>query len=201
MEEMAKARRAPLPPLRHDQRRLGGARALLRARPPSALVRQPPLDPLVKLYADGALGSRGAALLEPYSDDPNNNGPARLDARDISGRRRARAQGRLPGEHARHRRPRQPRRARRLRRGAQGGARRRSPLPHRARADPQPRRHPALRGARRHPVDAGDVHQTSDMYWAGNRLGRRALLGAYAWRSLLNTGVIIPNGSDFPVER
>jgi len=43
-------------------------------------------------------------------------------------------------------------------------------------------------------------HQTSDMYWAGNRLGPTRLLGAYAWRALLQTGVIIPNGSDFPVE-
>jgi len=44
-------------------------------------------------------------------------------------------------------------------------------------------------------------HQTSDMYWAGNRLGPTRLLGAYAWRALLETGVIIPNGSDFPVEQ
>jgi predicted amidohydrolase YtcJ len=44
-------------------------------------------------------------------------------------------------------------------------------------------------------------HQTSDMYWAGNRLGQNRLLGAYAWRSLLATGVVIPNGSDFPVEQ
>jgi predicted amidohydrolase YtcJ len=44
------------------------------------------------------------------------------------------------------------------------------------------------------------VHQTSDMYWAGTRLGPARLHGAYAWRSLLETGVIIPNGSDFPVE-
>ena len=44
-------------------------------------------------------------------------------------------------------------------------------------------------------------HQTSDMYWAGNRLGQQRLLGAYAWRSLLNSGVIIPNGSDLPVEK
>src|SRR5258708_28920485 len=43
-------------------------------------------------------------------------------------------------------------------------------------------------------------HQTSDMYWVPNRLGPARLGGAYAWRSLLNTGVIIPNGSDFPVE-
>jgi hypothetical protein len=45
------------------------------------------------------------------------------------------------------------------------------------------------------------VHQTSDMYWAANRLGYARTFGAYAWRSLLNTGVIIPNGSDMPVER
>jgi predicted amidohydrolase YtcJ len=45
------------------------------------------------------------------------------------------------------------------------------------------------------------VHQTSDMYWAATRVGPSHVLGAYAWRSLLETGVIIPNGSDFPVER
>jgi predicted amidohydrolase YtcJ len=44
-------------------------------------------------------------------------------------------------------------------------------------------------------------HQTSDMYWAGNRLGSTRVLGAYAWRSLLDNGSIIPNGSDFPVEQ
>src|SRR5205085_358284 len=43
-------------------------------------------------------------------------------------------------------------------------------------------------------------HATSDMYWAVNRIGPTRVLGAYAWRSLLNTGVVIPNGSDFPVE-
>jgi predicted amidohydrolase YtcJ len=43
-------------------------------------------------------------------------------------------------------------------------------------------------------------HQTSDMYWAIDRLGWTRVQGAYAWRSLLNTGVVIPNGSDAPVE-
>ena len=33
----------------------------------------------VKLYSDGALGSRGAAMIEPYSDDPENRRPALLD--------------------------------------------------------------------------------------------------------------------------
>jgi predicted amidohydrolase YtcJ len=44
------------------------------------------------------------------------------------------------------------------------------------------------------------THCTSDMYWAEARLGHRRSKGAYAWRSLLSTGVIIPCGSDFPVE-
>jgi len=44
------------------------------------------------------------------------------------------------------------------------------------------------------------VHQTSDMRWAEARLGPERVRGAYAWRSLLATGVVIPNGTDFPVE-
>jgi predicted amidohydrolase YtcJ len=44
------------------------------------------------------------------------------------------------------------------------------------------------------------THQTSDMRWAEARVGPERIRGAYAWRSLLNTGVVIPNGTDFPVE-
>jgi hypothetical protein len=44
------------------------------------------------------------------------------------------------------------------------------------------------------------VHATSDMYWAQARLGPDRILGAYAWRSLLDDGNIIVSGSDFPVE-
>jgi predicted amidohydrolase YtcJ len=43
-------------------------------------------------------------------------------------------------------------------------------------------------------------HQTSDMRWAETRVGPDRIKGAYAWRSLLSSGAIIPNGSDFPVE-
>lgn len=43
-------------------------------------------------------------------------------------------------------------------------------------------------------------HQTSDMYWIAKRIGPSRLYGAYAWQALLQTGVVIPNGSDFPVE-
>ena len=51
----------------------------------------------VKLYADGALGSRGAALLEPYADDPGNLGPRPDPARGDAGGRALRARPRLPG--------------------------------------------------------------------------------------------------------
>jgi predicted amidohydrolase YtcJ len=44
------------------------------------------------------------------------------------------------------------------------------------------------------------THCTSDMPWAETRLGSARLAGAYAWRSLLETGVVIPAGSDAPVE-
>ena len=43
-------------------------------------------------------------------------------------------------------------------------------------------------------------HQTSDMSWVENRIGPVRVQWAYVWRSLRNTGVIIPNGSDAPVE-
>ena len=43
-------------------------------------------------------------------------------------------------------------------------------------------------------------HQSSDAPMAMNRVGWTRVQGGYAWRSLLNTGVIIPNGTDFPVE-
>ncbi|MEX0908904.1 MAG: amidohydrolase family protein, partial [Gemmatimonadaceae bacterium] len=43
-------------------------------------------------------------------------------------------------------------------------------------------------------------HQRSDMRWAEERVGPQRIRGAYAWRKLLRTGVVIPNGSDAPVE-
>jgi predicted amidohydrolase YtcJ len=44
------------------------------------------------------------------------------------------------------------------------------------------------------------THCTSDLPWAIDRVGEERIKGAYAWRTLLDTGVIIPCGSDFPVE-
>lgn len=154
----------------------------------------------IKLYSDGALGSRGAALLEPYSDDPRNIGllvsaPAHIQ--DVA--TRALKAGFQINTHA------IGDRGNRLVLDAYEAALKAAPTAdHRFRVehaqilnfDDVPRfAHlgviPSMQAS----------HQTSDMYWAGARLGAQRLLGAYAWRSLLNTGVVVPNGSDFPVEQ
>ena len=153
----------------------------------------------IKLYADGALGSRGAALLEPYSDDPKNSGllvspPEHLRAVAV----RALRSGFQVNTHA------IGDRGNRVVLDAYEAALREVPTAdHRFRIE-----HAQIlnyadipRFAQLDVIPSMQaVHQTSDMYWAGNRLGSGRLLGAYAWRSLLATGVVIPNGSDFPVE-
>ena len=153
----------------------------------------------IKLYADGALGSRGAALLEPYSDDPKNNGllvsaPAHIE--DVA--ERALASGFQVATHA------IGDRGNRVVLDAYEKALKAHPTAdHRFRVEhAQILNHDDIpRFAQLGVIPSMQaVHQTSDMYWAGSRLGIGRLLGAYAWRSLLNTGVVVPNGSDFPVE-
>jgi len=154
----------------------------------------------IKLYADGALGSRGAALLEPYRDDPKNTGllvsaPAHIQ--DVA--TRALRAGFQVNTHA------IGDRGNRLVLDAYEAALNTVPTAdHRFRIE-----HAQILNFDDLPrfASLGVVpsmqasHQTSDMYWAEARLGAGRLLGAYAWRSLLNTGVVIPNGSDFPVEK
>ena len=153
----------------------------------------------VKLYADGALGSRGAALLEPYSDDPGNRGllvstPEHLEA--VA--ERALRAGFQVCVHA------IGDRGNRVALDAFEGALKAVPVAdHRFRIEHAQVIHPddVPRFAQLDVIPSMQaVHQTSDMYWAGTRLGVSRELRAYAWRSLLNTGVVIPNGSDFPVE-
>jgi predicted amidohydrolase YtcJ len=154
----------------------------------------------IKLYADGALGSRGAALLDPYTDDPKNSGllkstPEHL--RDVS--TRALQHGFQVATHA------IGDRGNRIALDAYEAALKAVPtVDHRFRIEHvQVLDHADIpRFAQIGVIPSMQaVHQTSDMYWAANRLGYARTFGAYAWRSLLNTGVIIPNGSDFPVER
>ena len=153
----------------------------------------------IKLYADGALGSRGAALLDPYNDDPHNKGllvskPEHLQ--DVA--TRALRAGFQVATHA------IGDRGNRVVLDAYEAALKAVPTAdHRFRIEhAQVIDHDDVpRFAQLGVIPSmQSVHQTSDMYWAPNRLGYARSLGAYAWRSLLETGVVVPNGSDFPVE-
>jgi hypothetical protein len=154
----------------------------------------------IKLYADGALGSRGAALLDPYADDPKNSGLLRTTQehlKDVS--IQALRHGFQVATHA------IGDRGNRVALDAYEAALKAVPtVDHRFRVEHvQVLDHADVpRFAQLGVIPSMQaVHQTSDMYWAPTRLGYARTFGAYAWRSLLNTGVIIPNGSDFPVER
>ncbi len=154
----------------------------------------------IKMYADGALGSRGAALLEDYSDDPGNHGLFVTDTMVL----RAAAVAALRhgfqlcihaiGDHAN-----------RVVLDAYEAALDSVPTAdHRFRIEHAQilHRQDLPRFAALGVIPSMQTsHQTSDMYWAMNRLGWSRVQTAYAWRSLLNTGVVIPNGTDAPVER
>ena len=153
----------------------------------------------IKLSADGALGSRGAWLLEPYADAPGHSGLATLPA----GRVRAVATKALKAgfqvnTHA------IGDRANRVVLDELADAFDAVPVAdHRFRIEHAQILHPdeIARFAELGVIPSmQSSHQTSDMYWAGARIGPTRELGAYAWRSLLDTGVIVPNGSDLPVE-
>ena len=153
----------------------------------------------IKISADGALGSRGAALLDPYSDEPSHSGliltpPERI--RDVAVR--ALRAGFQLNVHA------IGDRGNRVVLDAFEAALREQPVAdHRFRVEhAQILHHDDIpRFARLDVIPSMQTtHQASDMYWAPNRIGYSRTLGAYAWRSLLNTGVVIPNGTDFPVE-
>src|SRR4051812_19808265 len=154
----------------------------------------------IKLYADGALGSRGAALLAPYTDDTKNSGlliSAPEHIRDVA--TRGLRAGFQINTHA------IGDRGNRIVLDAYEAALAAVPTAdHRFRIE-----HAQVLNFADIPRFAQlgvipsmqAVHQASDMTWAPTRLGYARSLGAYAWRALLNTGVIIPNGSDMPVER
>jgi hypothetical protein len=155
----------------------------------------------VKLYVDGALGSRGAALIEPYSDRPEHRGalmhPPEQFVELVRGV---------------------------LGRGMQVAAHAIGDLGNRtiidayaaALAELGDDTDPRLRVEHAQIVDPIDIarmgelgliasmqptHATSDMPWVPARIGEGRLAGAYAWRRMLELGVTLAFGSDFPVEQ
>ena len=155
----------------------------------------------IKAYADGALGSRGAALFADYADEPGKRGllvtPAdRLEeiARD------ARKNGWQLWIHAiGDRGNRISLDAFRKAAGASAsdGGRWRPRIEHAQVVAPDD----VPRFGRENVIASMQpVHATSDMPWAEARVGARRIAGAYAWRSLKGAGARLAGGSDFPVE-
>ena len=153
----------------------------------------------VKLYADGALGSRGAALLADYADDPGNRGlmietPEKL-AQVV---KRAADCGVQPAVHAIGDRANRATLDAYAALGAEQRARLRPRIEHAQVIDlPDIPRFGALGVI----ASMQPTHATSDMPWAQARVGADRLRGAYAWRRLLDSGARLALGSDFPVER
>jgi predicted amidohydrolase YtcJ len=155
----------------------------------------------VKFYADGALGSRGAALLQDYADERNNRGLFVTSRAELVSRvARALNAGFQPCVHA------------------IGDAANRAALDAFQAAFEKHPEQKELRPRIEHAqvVALDDIprfaslgviasmqptHATSDMPWAEARLGPERLAGAYAWQRFRAAGARLAFGSDFPVER
>lgn len=153
----------------------------------------------VKVYADGALGSRGAALIRDYSDDPGNRGLMVTPPQGLRAvARKARDCGVQVATHAiGDRGNHEVLEAYDDVLGSRAGDGHRWRIEHAQVLAPEDL--PRLAGlgviASMQPT-----HATSDMPWAEDRLGPQRIVGAYSWRQLRDSGARLALGSDFPVE-
>ncbi len=153
----------------------------------------------VKLYSDGALGSRGAAMIEPYSDDEENRGlPFYTQGELDSFVQKSNDMGFQVGIHAIG--DLGNRMALDAFEKAQGG--KVSPLRNRIEHSQIIALEDIPRFAELGVIASMQpIHATSDMNMAEDRIGAERIMGGYAWRRLLDSGAIIASGSDFPVEK
>ena len=153
----------------------------------------------VRLTLDGALGSRGAVLFEPYADDPNNYGLTQVEPEYVYQVALAALQTGMTlttnciGTKANW-----------LCLNAYEKALQENPVKdHRLSIGHAQvvRREDIARFAELGVIPSMQpTHCTSDMDFVVDRIGPERAKGAYAWRSFLDAGCIIPCGSDFPVE-
>ena len=154
----------------------------------------------IKVFADGALGSRGAALFEPYTDAIATKGLITTSESDISSlATRSLEKGfqlvtHAIGDAANHQVLNAYEKALKQTPGWKDARLRIEHAQVLAPSDiPRFAKHGVI-------ASMQPTHCTSDMAWAEKRLGSARIKGAYAWRSVLNTGAHVPISSDFPGE-
>ncbi len=156
----------------------------------------------IKLYMDGALGSRGAALLAPYSDAPSIKGTLITQPEIMrEALKKALASGIQVSTHAI---------------GDRGNATALDLYEEAFKADPAKGAAARWRVEHAQILRPADIprfkadhviasmqpsHAIGDFHFAPARLGKDRLKGAYAWQSLLKSGAVLVGGSDAPVER
>ncbi len=151
----------------------------------------------VKVYGDGALGSRGATLKKPYSDDIHNYGKLVTSYKDIKDLANKLAEANFQmNTHA-------------------IGDSTINLLIDTYSKVLETKTDPRWRIEHSQIIDINDIkgynnkilpsvqptHATSDMYWAEERVGSKRIKGAYAYKALLEKSKVIGLGTDFPVEK
>jgi len=151
-----------------------------------------------KVYGDGALGSRGACLLQPYSDMPKKSGFLLSDIKHFEEVAKKLNEHHFQmcthaiGDSAN-------RSILKIYNAVLGGKNdKRWRIEHAQVVSPADF---ALFGKTNVIPSVQPTHATSDMYWAGDRLGATRVKGAYAYKQLLAENGWIPLGTDFPVEQ
>jgi predicted amidohydrolase YtcJ len=153
----------------------------------------------LKAFTDGAMGSRTAAMLEPYSDDPSTSGiltndPEKLTAMAIQ---RDKAGFQLAFHAIGDRANRISLDVFEAVAKANGPRDRRDRIEHAQVVAPMDfARFAELRVI----ASMQPSHQTTDMRWAEDRIGRERIVGAYAWATMLKNKVPLAFGTDYNVE-
>jgi predicted amidohydrolase YtcJ len=149
---------------------------------------------MLKGFMDGSLGSRTAALLSPYADDPANSGLPRYEQTRLNAMTKERAAaGFQIGFHAIGDRGVEMA----LNALANSGPAMRNRIEHSQVVEPQDiSRYKSLGVV----ASMQPSHLLTDMNWAESRLGPQRAHFAYAWKAFLDAGVPLAFGTDYPVE-